>query len=485
MTQKGTEKPAPPALRDGEGEKGAKDEQDEKDGPSALGRFIQTYSSFLSSFVIGIAGLVATSTYQCNQAEIARRQAESQQRVAETQAENNWKIERAKILSQNLTVLAAQGGGNVEQRYGVLLSLTRGSILDPELAVSYALELGKDNPDYMRIVLSNTAEKEHRRLAGAFALTCEQRYGVRRELPMCQADRHADRSTALSELLSEEADAALAAGKPGPLQLLRDDREVMASLARLLWLFMPLFDDLYDRRQWEMIEKIEALSEGARLVSALAVLSLKNGDILTGSERAQLEQKAGERRSFLMRYLIGQGCDAECKARIATILLTGLTRAHGHFDQPLRALLNRPRAEVATALSRLGRRLLYCQFDAQDGAALRDRVLVPALQEDLPGLRSQKAEPAEAAMVEDMLGLLATLPEPASVDPAFAPYRALVDGLAKIGDGRLGRLLLERRATTRRLRANPPLALRKINFCRAQPEVDEGDEEGGAEEGPG
>jgi hypothetical protein len=476
MTQATPEKPAPPA-RD---EEKARDE----DGPSRLGRFIQTYSSFLSSFVIGIAGLVATSTYQCNQAEIARRQAESQQRVAETQAENNWKIERAKILSQNLNVLAAQGGGNVEQRYGVLLSLTRGSILDPELAVSYALELGKDNPDYMRVVLSNTTEKEYRRLAGAFAVTCEQRYGVHRDLPMCQADRHADRSTALSELLSEEADAALAAGKPGPLQLLRDDREVMASLARLLWLFMPLFDDLYDRRQWEMIAKIEAISEGARLVSALALLSLKNGDLLTGSERALLEQKAAERRAFLLRYLVGQGCDAECKARIATILLTGLTRSHGNFDPPLRALLNRPRAEVATVISRLHRRLLYCQVDPQDGAALRDRVLIPALQEDLPTLKDPRAEPA---MIEDMLGLLATLPEPAAVDPAFAPYRALVDGLAKIGDGRLARFLAERRATTRRLRVSPPLALRKINFCRAQPDVEESsdEEEGGTGEGPG
>lgn len=474
MTQAAPEKPAPPAHDE---EKG----KDDDDEPSRLGKFIQTYSSFLSSFVIGIAGLVATSTYQCNQAEIARRQADSQQRVAETQAENNWKIERAKILSQNLNVLAAQGGGNVEQRYGVLLSLTRGSILDPELAVSYALELGKDNPDYMRIVLSNTTEKEYRRLAGAFAVTCEQRYGVHRDLPMCQADRHADRSTALAELLSEEADAALAAGKPGPLQLLRDDREVMASLARMLWLFMPLFDDLYDRRQWEMLAKIEALSEGARLVSALALLSLKNGDLLTGSERALLEQKAAERRTFLLRHLAGQGCDAECKARVATILLTGLTRAHGNFDPPLRALLNRPRAEVATVISRLHRRLLYCQFDAQDGAALRDRVLVPALQEDL---KDPKAEPA---MIEDMLGMLAALPEPAAVDPAFAPYRALVDGLAKIGDGRLARFFTERRATTRRLRTSPPLALRKINFCRAQPDIEESseEEEGGTGEGPG
>src|SRR6185436_21056515 len=100
--------------------------------------------------------------------EIARRQAESQQKIALTQAENSWRIERAEILSKNLQVLASSGGNNVEQRYGVLLSLTRGNILDPELAVSYALELGKDNTSYMRSVLSSTDNKSYNQLAQAF-----------------------------------------------------------------------------------------------------------------------------------------------------------------------------------------------------------------------------------------------------------------------------------------------------------------------------
>ena len=127
---------------------------------SRLGYFIQTYSSFLSSFVIGAAGLVATTMYQYNQSKIAAEQAKSQIRIAESQAENSWRIERAKILSQNLQVLSAQGSGNVEQRYGVLLSLTRGNILDSELAVSYALELGRENADYMHSVLSSTRDKD-------------------------------------------------------------------------------------------------------------------------------------------------------------------------------------------------------------------------------------------------------------------------------------------------------------------------------------
>jgi len=43
------------------------------DNPSRLGRFIQNYSGFLSSFVIGVAGLVATSIWQFRQAQNAER----------------------------------------------------------------------------------------------------------------------------------------------------------------------------------------------------------------------------------------------------------------------------------------------------------------------------------------------------------------------------------------------------------------------------
>src|SRR4051812_48565417 len=97
---------------------------------SKVGKFVIKYHTFLSSFVIGVAGLIATSIWQYRQSETARRSAESQQKVAETQAANSWKIERAEILAKNLQVLASSGPNNVEQRYGVLLSLARGNILD-------------------------------------------------------------------------------------------------------------------------------------------------------------------------------------------------------------------------------------------------------------------------------------------------------------------------------------------------------------------
>ncbi|HEX2657433.1 MAG TPA: hypothetical protein VHU40_04145, partial [Polyangia bacterium] len=111
--------------------------------PSRLGYFIQTYSGFLSSFVIGVAGLVATSIWQYRQSLNAEKQQISEQAIAKTKAENDWRIARAEILAKNLSILSSQSPDSADQRFGVLLSLTRGSILDPELAVSYALELGR------------------------------------------------------------------------------------------------------------------------------------------------------------------------------------------------------------------------------------------------------------------------------------------------------------------------------------------------------
>src|SRR2546421_23465 len=78
---------------------------------SRLGRFIQTYHSFLSSFVIGVAGLVATTIWQFRQAEIARREAESGEGIARTQADHDRKIARAEIcrddkLSERSTAIA-------------------------------------------------------------------------------------------------------------------------------------------------------------------------------------------------------------------------------------------------------------------------------------------------------------------------------------------------------------------------------------------
>ena len=112
---------------------------------SRLGRFFQTYYGFLSSFVIGVAGLVGDVDLAIPAVADRDRAGALGAGDRRTKAENDWRIARAEILSKNLNVLSTQGPADADQRFGVLLSLTRGAIIDPELAVSYALELGKDN----------------------------------------------------------------------------------------------------------------------------------------------------------------------------------------------------------------------------------------------------------------------------------------------------------------------------------------------------
>lgn len=438
-------------------------ETQETHSPTKLGHFIQTYSGFLSSFVIGVAGLVATSLYQCNQSELARRQADSQQRIAQTQADNSWRIERAKILSENLQVLTAQGSGNIEQRYGVLLSLTRGNILDPELAVSYALELGRESPEFMRSVLSNTQDKDYRRLLVAFITTCEQRYGVASAVEACKGDARAARSQALAELVDDETDAALLSDRTGPLALLRDEREVQAGLtqARILWFFTPFLHDMYERRQFDMLAKFAAVSAGARLVEALVLLGTRNGEYSTSTEAAQVTRFHDENRRWVDAYLTGRSCDTECKARSAGFMLTRLGDSQGNLEEPLKGLLGRPRADAATPLSRLGTRLLLCQASEPAEVALRDRVLVPLLLERLPAPRD------DAGTLDDLIGLVALAPDPAApasgTDPkALAAWQSVLAALQKTGRYQI---LLDRRAVARRSRANPTPAMKKSSFC--------------------
>src|SRR5687767_1190680 len=98
VAHRGSRSGYPPRVTTTATTKDPKDSKKEEASP--LGRFIQTYSAFLSSFVIGVAGLVATSIWQYRQSQTAERQAASEQRIAQTKAENDWRIARAEILSK-------------------------------------------------------------------------------------------------------------------------------------------------------------------------------------------------------------------------------------------------------------------------------------------------------------------------------------------------------------------------------------------------
>ena len=299
--------------------------------PSRLGVFIEKYSSFLSSFVIGVAGLIATSVWQYRQSQTAEQQAISEQAIAKTKADNDWRITRADILSKNLDVLSKQGPGTADQRFGVLLSLTRGAIIDPELAVSYALELGKDNPTYMRSVLESTANKNYTQLLHGFKLTCLQRFGVEKAAEICKDDALSDRSDAIAQVVQDETAAAEATGNhsQGPLSLLRDEREVQDAAGRLAWLFEPYLQDLYERRQWKEIERFEATSKGARLVAALVLATARTGELLSPTEAATLEKFHSERRKWLADYVFGPTCDPECRGKLIDVMLSSFGEAQG------------------------------------------------------------------------------------------------------------------------------------------------------------
>jgi hypothetical protein len=432
--------------------------------PSRLGRFIQTYHGFLSTFVIGVAGLAATSIWQYRQSLTAAEHARSEQAIARTKADNDWRIARAEILSKNLNVLSTQGPQTVDQRFGVLLSLTRGAILDPELAVSYALELGKDNPTYMRAVLEATASKNYDQLAQAYKMTCLQRFGVAKDVELCKDDALSDRSDAIAQVFQNELQSAAAASQPpgqGPMAVLKDERGVQASPGKLSWLFEPYLQDVYERRQWHDIQRFESFSTGARLVGALVLATARTGELVSSGEKAELDKFHADRRKWLAGYLFGRSCDADCRGKLVDVMLSSYGEAEGDYDEPLRRLLRQPAGDAAVTFGHLHARLLWCQIDTADRASFRDKVLVPALAEALT------AQKPDAAQVENLVDLIALVPEPPATDAkATDAWKKVLAALPRAGD-RAQRALGNQRAASARERANPPPMIRKMNLCGA------------------
>ncbi|MCU1283270.1 MAG: hypothetical protein JWM53_6816 [bacterium] len=435
------------------------DEDKPDENTSKFGRFIMKYHTFLSSFVIGAAGLIATSIWQYRQSETARRSAEAQQKVAETTADNQWRIERAEILAKNLQVLASQGPGSVEQRYGVLLSLARGNILDPELAVSYALELGRENADYMQSVLANTAGKDYHRLSRAYVLSCEEKYGIARNVPICSNDKLAARSDAIAQLISDETQAAQTQGLPGPLVMLKDERDVQQNVQRFCGLFEATLNDYYERRLWDEIAKFQSYSTGAHIVASLVLAAARTGEFVTTEEAKKLDQFHDQHAQWMSKYLTGPTCDSECKGKILEVMVSHYDESQGDYDASVKQLLESPHAQSGNAVSRLHARLLWCQVDPSDLLPLRDHVLVPATMELM-----QKPKP-DPTIVDDVVGLLALVPDPTPAEAdALAAWKKVMALVEKPGS-RFGRIFHDRRATAVRERASPPPAMKKLSFC--------------------
>jgi hypothetical protein len=431
---------------------------------SRLAKFIQEYHGALSTLFLGLAGLIATSIWQYRQSVTAEAGAKSEQAIARTKADNDWRIARAEILSKNLNVLSTTGPQSADQRFGVLLSLTRGAILDPELAVSYALELGKDNASYMRAVLEATAEKNYGQLAQAFKMTCLQRFGVEKAAEICKDDALAERSDAIAQVFQDELEAVTAASQPagaGPLSILKDEREVQAFPGKMAWLFEPYLQDLYERRQWQEIDRFEKFSTGARVVAALMLATARTGELVSASESAELDKFHAERRKWLVGYLLGRSCDPDCRGKLVDVMLSSYGEAEGDYDEPLKRLLRQPHVEAAPTFGHLHARLLWCQVDADDLASFRDRVLVPSLTDAVA------APKPDATQIEDLVGLIALVPEPPATDAkAQEAWKKMMAALPRSGE-KAQRALATRRAASVRERNNPPPMIKKVNFCNA------------------
>ncbi len=400
---------------------------------------IHENTQFLSSVVIGGAGLIATSLYQWNNSKMAQQQAVWQQHREEEKADNDWRIERAKILAQNLPTLTTRGKDTVEQRYGVLLSLTHGKIMERDLAVSYALELGKDSPEDMRSVLANIEQKDttyYKRLAEAYVPTCMQKYGVAApSMYVCRKDSLAGFSQGIAGALADDLIGVTDPASSAPVLMLADDRYVHGKLMSLLGLFNEYVTDVYERRQWPVLERVQNSSTGAQLVASIDLL-MQSLDQANTSDRAAIRKRFEAAETWLKDYIAGPACDGECRGRMLGIILSNLGQSPEFFTKLLRELLAGERQEVAPFISRLQGRITYCQIEPTHIPALRDEVILPALHD-------QAAKPApDQELLDEMLGLMLALPLPENSSPGGLAWKRLQEKLGQVTKGRQPQLFL-------------------------------------------
>ena len=206
-------------------------------------------------------------------------------------------------------MLSTQGPQTADQRFGVLLSLTRGAILDPELAVSYALELGKDNPSYMRAVLEATAQKNYSQLAQAFKMTCLQRFGVEKAAEICKDDALAERSDAIAQVIQDELEAVGGGERSRPstgrCRSCATSARCRRSPARWPGCSSRTCRISTSGGSGRRSSASRRSRPGARLVAALVLATARTGELVSASESAALDKFHADRRKWLVGYLLG------------------------------------------------------------------------------------------------------------------------------------------------------------------------------------
>jgi hypothetical protein len=204
-------------------------------------------------------------------------------------------------------------------------------------------------------------------------------------------------------------------------------------------------------------------------VAALVLATARTGELVSGQESRQLSDLHAQRRRWLASFLLGGSCDPDCRARLVEFMLATVLESEGDYDGVLTDLLLRPRAEVGRAINHIHGRLLWCQMDADDLALLRDNVIVPAAERALTATGKDTVK--EPIIREDLAGLMALLAPPREAK-ARARYDRVLEAIR--ADAELQRVFASRQTAAQRQRTNPPVMVRKVNFCGAQSATSDG-----------
>ena len=229
------------------------------------------------------------------------------------------------------------------------------------------------------------------------------------------------------------------------------------------WLFEPYLQDLYERRQWKEIAAFESFSTGARLVAALVLATARTGELVSRPRRRSWRSSTPSGASGWRRTCSGATCDAECRGKLVDVMLSSYGEARATTTRRSSGCCWPVARRGGPALAHLHARLLWCQVDGDDLAEFRDR------RAGARPVRRRWANPQDAdrAMLEDLVGLVALVPEPGDqpTRPAHArPGRRCWPPWRR-RPSTLQRTFNARRAAAVRERANPPPMISKVNFC--------------------
>ena len=418
-----------------------------------------------------LAGLIATSIWQYRQSQTAAEQARSEQAIARTKADNDWRIARAEILSKNLNVLSTQGPQT--RRPALRRAAVADARGDPRSRAGGVVRAGAGQGQRRATCARcwrRPAQKNYSQLAQAFKLTCLQRFGVEKAAEICKDDALAERSDAIAQVFQDELEAATAASQPPGA------RAAVDPAGRARGAGVPGQDGL----------AVRAVPAGSLRAAAVAgdralreVLDRARGwwRRWCWRPRAPASWSAPARaRSWTSSTptaasgwsatCSGRSCDPDCRGKLVDVMLSSYGEAEGDYDEPLQA----PAAPAAR----------------RGGADVRPPARAPAL---VPGRRRRSGvvprPRAGAALTE---ALAAPKPDPHAARGSgrawsrwcpSRPATADAEGAGRLEEDAWRRCAQgaassaqnarwpRARAASARERANPPPMIKKVNFCNA------------------